>query len=150
MAVTALMWPRFSATRMMATGAIISIAGPLKTGALKRGRPSQGAAARADRSTGLPQPSTLVNTAYTMLAAMSPSRISRRCAMPRASTATRPTQTKVTACIQLSKLLAAMFLTGMLARFSPMTATTAPVTTGGMKRSIQPVPTTCTSAPISV
>ena len=46
--------------------------------------------------------------------------------MPRVSTATRPTQTKVTACIQLSKLLAAMFLMGMPARFRPITATTEP------------------------
>jgi hypothetical protein len=43
-----------------------------------------------------------------------------------------------------------MFLTGMLARFRPITATTAPVTTGGMKRSIQPVPMACTSTPIRV
>jgi hypothetical protein len=43
-----------------------------------------------------------------------------------------------------------MFLTGMPARFRPITATTAPVTTGGMKRSIQPVPMACTMAPISV
>ena len=70
--------------------------------------------------------------------------------MPRVSTATRPTLTKVTSCIQLSKLLAAMFLMGMPARFRPITATTEPVTTGGMKRSIQPVPTACTSAPMSV
>ncbi len=69
--------------------------------------------------------------------------------MPRVNTATRPTQTKVRACIHDSKLLAAMFLTGMAARFSPITATTAPVTTGGMKRSIQRVPTSCTTRPIS-
>ncbi len=64
--------------------------------------------------------------------------------MPRVNTATSATLTKVTACIQLSKLLAAMFLTGMPARFRPITATTAPVTTGGIRRSIQPVPTACT------
>ena len=29
-------------------------------------------------------------------------------------------------------------------------STTAPVTTGGMKRSIQPVPTACTSAPMAM
>ena len=68
--------------------------------------------------------------------------------MPRVNTATRPTQTKVTTCIQESKLLGAMFLIGMLARFRPITATTAPVTTGGMTRSIQPVPTACTMAPM--
>ena len=56
--------------------------------------------------------------------------------MPRVNTATRPTQRKVTACIHVSKLLAAMFLIGMLARLSPITATTAPVTTGGISRSI--------------
>ncbi len=68
--------------------------------------------------------------------------------MPRVNTATSPTQRKVTACIQASKLPAAMFLTGTLARLSPITATTAPVTTGGMKRSIHPVPTACTMAPM--
>ena len=68
--------------------------------------------------------------------------------MPRVNTATRPTQRKVRACIQASKLPAAMFLIGTFARLSPITATTAPVTTGGMKRSIQPVPTACTIAPI--
>ena len=70
--------------------------------------------------------------------------------MPRVNTATTATVTKVKACIHESKLLAAMFLTGMLARFSPITATTAPVTTGGMKRSIQPVPAACTIAPMTM
>ena len=69
--------------------------------------------------------------------------------MPRVNTATSPTHRKVTACIHDSKLFDAMFLIGTLARLSPITATTAPVTTGGMKRSIQPVPTICTSRPIS-
>ncbi len=70
--------------------------------------------------------------------------------MPRVNTATRPTQTKVRACIHESKLLAAMFLIGTPARFRPITATTAPVTTGGMTRSIQSVPTACTMAPMIV
>ena len=70
--------------------------------------------------------------------------------MPRVSTATSATQRKVTACIQLSKLLAAMFLTGIAARFRPITATTAPVTTGGIRLSIQRVPASCTSRPISM
>jgi hypothetical protein len=70
--------------------------------------------------------------------------------MPRVNTATRPTLTKVMACIQASKPVGAMFLIGMPARFRPITATTEPVTTGGMKRSIQPVPTACTMAPITV
>ena len=70
--------------------------------------------------------------------------------MPRVNTATMPTATKVTACIQASKAVGAMFLIGMPARFRPITATTEPVTTGGMKRSIQPVPMACTSTPISV
>jgi hypothetical protein len=70
--------------------------------------------------------------------------------MPRVITATSATLTKVTSCIHASKLPAAMFLTGMPARFRPITATTEPVTTGGMKRSIQPVPMDCTTTPISV
>ena len=69
--------------------------------------------------------------------------------MPRLSTATSATLTKVMPCIQASKLVGAMFLIGMCARFRPITATTAPVTTGGMKRSIHPVPTACTMAPIT-
>ena len=70
--------------------------------------------------------------------------------MPRVITATSATLTKVTACIQLSKLLEAMFLIGTPARFRPMTATTAPVTTGGISASIQRVPISCTRPPISV
>ena len=85
-----------------------------------------------------------------MLASSRPTRINSRCTMPRVNTATRPTQRKVTACIQLSKLFAAMFLTGIWARFRPITATTEPVTTGGMKRSIQPAPTACTIKPMTV
>ena len=42
-----------------------------------------------------------------------------------------------------------MFLTGIEARFSPITATTAPVTTGGISRSIQRVPMACTTTPIN-
>ncbi len=89
----------------------------------------------------------LVSSAYSTLASSRPTRINNRCTMPRVNTATRATQTKVSACIQLSKLFAAMFLMGICARFRPITATTAPVTTGGMKRSIQPVPTRCTTTP---
>ena len=70
--------------------------------------------------------------------------------MPRVNTATRPTLTKVSACIQASKLFDAMFLTGIDARFRPITATTAPVTTGGIMRSIQRVPITCTRKPTSI
>ena len=150
MAVTALMWPRFSATRMMTTGTISSMAGALNTGAWNCGRPNQAALAMPDTSIGLPRPMPLVSSAYSRLAMISPTRISRRCSMPLVNTATSATHTKVRACIQASKLLAAMFLMGMPARFSPITATTAPVTTGGMKRSIQPVPTRCTTTPTSV
>ena len=150
MAVTALRWPRFSATKIIATGAMSSMALALNTGAVKPGRPSQAALAMPDKSIGLPSPSPFVSTAYITLATINPTKINRRCTMPRAITATSATLTKVTSCIQASKLPAAMFLTGMLARFKPITATTEPVTTGGMKRSIQPVPTACTSAPMSI
>ena len=150
MAVTALMWPKFSATKITTTGTISSMALALKMGAAKLGRPTQAALAMPDKSSGLPRPMPLVSTAYTMLATTKPTKINSRCTIPRVSTATRPTLTNVTTCIQLSKLLAAMFLTGMLARFRPITATTAPVTTGGIKRSIQPVPTIWTIKPMSV
>jgi hypothetical protein len=70
--------------------------------------------------------------------------------MPLVNTATSATETKVMPCIQASKLVGAMFLIGMPARFRPITATTEPVTTGGISRSIQPVPTACTSTPMRV
>ena len=63
MAVTALMWPRFSATRMTATGAISSMALALNTGLLNAGSPNQAALATPDRSSGLPRPMPLVSTA---------------------------------------------------------------------------------------
>ena len=126
------------------------MAGALNTGAENPGMPIHGAARTPDTSSGLPSPKPLVNSAYSKLDTIRPIRISRRCNMPRVSTATRPTLTKVSTCIQLSKLLAAMFLIGMPARFRPITATTEPVTTGGMKRSIQRVPTICTTMPTSV
>ncbi len=69
--------------------------------------------------------------------------------MPRVCTATSPTHRKVTPCIQASKPVGAMFLIGTPARLSPITATTAPVTTGGMSASIQPVPASVTTRPIS-
>ena len=70
--------------------------------------------------------------------------------MPRAYTATSATLMKVMACIQASNPVGAMFLMGMAARFRPITATTVPVTTGGMSRSIQPVPVACTKKPMAV
>ena len=52
--------------------------------------------------------------------------------------------------IQLSKPEAATLCTAMGARFSPIAITTAPVTTGGIRRSIQRVPTFITSRPMSI
>jgi hypothetical protein len=85
-----------------------------------------------------------------MLATIRPTRISSRCVMPRVNTATPATQMKVTPCIQASNAVGAMFLMGMPARLRPITATTAPVTTGGISASIQRVPVAMTMAPISV
>ena len=70
--------------------------------------------------------------------------------MPRANTAMSATHRKVAACIQASNGVGAMFLMGTRARFRPITATTEPVTTGGISHSIQPAPTACTSAPSSM
>ena len=46
------MCPRFSATRMIATGTISAIAFASNTGATKFGRPNQAAAATLPKSTG--------------------------------------------------------------------------------------------------
>src|SRR5215471_9709391 len=52
----ALMWPRFSATRMIATGAINNIASAWKLGPINFGEPIHDAAARAVKSMGFPNP----------------------------------------------------------------------------------------------
>ncbi|MNL72965.1 hypothetical protein D3C87_1983640 [compost metagenome] len=68
-----------------------------------------------------------------------------------------PTQTMVTRAMKVSNPVAPMApLAAMGARFRPITATTAPVTTGGINVSIQLAPpparalTTHTMTPISV
>jgi hypothetical protein len=66
------------------------------------------------------------------------------------NTATPPTHTIVTIAIHASNGVALAPLTAIGARLSPMMATTAPVTTGGISRSIQPVPLAITAMPISV
>ena len=57
--------------------------------------------------------------------------------MPEPNTATAPTANTVKSATQVSKVLPAMPLTAIGARLRPMTATTAPVTTGGISFSIQ-------------
>ena len=69
--------------------------------------------------------------------------------MPRENTATPPTHSTVTSAITDSKVDPDTPLTAIGARLSPITATTAPVTTGGISVSIQRVPIACTSAPIA-
>ncbi len=69
--------------------------------------------------------------------------------MPRANTATPPTHSTVTSASVASKVDADTPFTAIGARFSPITATIAPVTTGGISVSIQRVPTAATTSPIS-
>ena len=69
--------------------------------------------------------------------------------MPEVNTAAKPMVRKVTASIQASNSVGAMVLTGSEARLRPITATTEPVTTGGIRRSIQPVPVAITARPIT-
>ena len=68
---------------------------------------------------------------------MAPTRIGRRRSSPGARTATRPTATMVAMPIHVSNALPEMPFTAIGARLSPITATTAPVTTGGISVSIQ-------------
>ena len=68
--------------------------------------------------------------------------------MPRANTATAPTHSTVTSAIHESKLLPLTPCTAIGARFSPITQTIAPVTTGGISVSIQRVPTAETIRPM--
>jgi hypothetical protein len=83
------------------------------------------------------------------VAAISPTRISSRRIMPRVKTPTTAMATKVTACIHESKLVGAMFFTGIDARLRPITITIAPVTTGGIRRSIHRVPAAMTISAIA-
>src|ERR1043166_4998471 len=57
-----------------------------------------------------------------------------------ANTAVAPTAVTVRSAIALSSVPPEALLTAIGARLSPMTATTAPVTTGGIRRSIQRLP----------
>ena len=58
----ALMWPRFSATRISATGAISSMAEASKLGLWKVGAPNQGAAASSVKSMAGSSPRPLPRT----------------------------------------------------------------------------------------
>ena len=69
---------------------------------------------------------------------MPPSSTGNRRASPGARTATRPTTTIVAMPIHVSSALPEMPFTAIGARFNPMTATTLPVTTGGIRRSMNP------------
>lgn len=70
--------------------------------------------------------------------------------MPRVNTAAEPMQRIVSTAIQLSNIDAETLRTAIGARFRPIAITTAPVTTGGISRSIQRVPAFITITPISV
>lgn len=69
--------------------------------------------------------------------------------MPGACTATTPTASTVARPTQVSNGAPLTALTATGARFRPMAATMAPVTTGGISRSTQRYPTACTTSPIS-
>ena len=66
------------------------------------------------------------------------------------NTATPPTHRIVVTAIHASKGVELAPFTAIGARFRPITATTAPVTTGGMSRSIHAVPLAITAKPTSV
>lgn len=63
MAVTALTWPRFSATRMITTGTMSAMACMSKTGVCTVGTPNQAAFEMIEKSMGLPMPKPLASTA---------------------------------------------------------------------------------------
>ena len=62
-------------------------------------------------------------------------------------TATPPTQRTVSTAIQALKSVPPTLRTAVGARLSPITATTAPVTTGGMSFSIHCTPVNITMSP---
>jgi hypothetical protein len=69
--------------------------------------------------------------------------------MPGACTAISATASTVSNPISISNPEAETPFTATPARFSPIAATIAPVRTGGISRSTQAVPETCTTRPIT-
>ncbi|CSP99638.1 Uncharacterised protein [Shigella sonnei] len=116
----------------------------------KCGKPNQAAWLTRVKSTAFPSPKTLVITPYSRQATIKPTRINNRWIMPRVNTATSPIHSTVITAIQLSKAEADTLFTAIGAKFRPIAITTAPVTTGGISRSIQRVPIFITTRPMTV
>ena len=154
MPCTARRCPRFSATKIKATGAITEIADIVNVGEAKWGKPNHAALATLVKSTAAapcsptPQPKPLVNTAYKTVAKITPTKINKRRIKPVPITAVNAITSTVISIYHALALLPFAPSTATPAKFKPITATTAPVTTGGMRVSIQFVPTNCTNKPI--
>jgi hypothetical protein len=104
------------------------------------GKPIHGAAANAAKSMGFPTPKPFASNKYSRYPLTAPQMIGNLRQIPGAATAVSPMIRAVSNPIQASNWLPLTDLTATGARFSPMAATTAPVTMGGIKRSTQPTP----------
>ena len=130
----------FSATSAMTAGRNNGSTDQANVGVWNSGSPIQGAAAMAEVST-LPR-----NNASTQPAATA-RKIASRPIMPRNTASTATSSTSVTNAMSGS---ASKLVLAVGARLNPISATTAPVTTGGSTTSSQWVPATCTTAPMRI
>src|SRR5215469_11451764 len=126
---------------MIATGATRNIASAWKAGCVNVGTPIHGAAANAVKSMGLPHPRPFASSQYNRYPPMVPKMIGSLRQIPGADTATRAVISTVESPISASNPLPPLTdLTATGARLRPIAAITAPVTAGGINRSIQPTP----------
>lgn len=145
-AATALTCPAFSATSTTTTGATSTAARQVKVGACRSGSPTHAASASARVACGSRPP---VSAATTQPAA-TPSSTDSRPRKPRNATVASRTAARVTTAMTgcaFTPPLPSPPSQATGARFRPISATIAPVTTGGMRASIQRAPAQCTTSP---
>ena len=136
---TVLTWPMFSAISTSTTGRNSGSTWRLNSGAWNGGRPTQAASPTAVKST---WPWASAST----YPARMPTRMDSRPTRPRNSTAVSTTASAVPKVVRGTSCMAAVVAP---ARFRPISATMVPITAGGMRAWIQPVPDRCTTTPIA-
>src|SRR5262249_45185415 len=119
-------------------------------GVKKLGLPNQVAFETEQKSIGVPQPTPLANSQYRPYAIAPPASIGIRLQIPGANTVTMPTAKTVIRPMAVANPSVETFLIAIGARLRPITATTAPVTTGGISFSTHRWPARTTAMPINV
>ena len=134
---TVLTWPMFSATSTSTTGRKRNSTFQWNSGAWKGGRPIQAASPTGVKS-------TWPCTSATRYPTTMPMRMDNRPSSPVNSTAATTIARVVAKVVSGTSTMAWVVEP---ARFSPISATMVPITTGGISAWIQPVPARCTMSP---